>query len=182
MHTILIVEDDFDTLFPLAELLRLKGHAAITASNAEQALRVARDNRPDLIITDIVLPGKSGLQFISSIRSDAALNATPILVISGCGPMILVEAETAGADFCLEKPINVELFWRALEGLLESKPVPEPTEAIINEAGDRRTAAAEIDRLVEGLRDCSSRQEREDMLKSLKQRILEMQAVRKSCA
>jgi len=47
---------------------------------------------------------------------------------------------------------------------------------------DRRTAAAEIDQLVEQLRYCSSKQEREDMLKRLKQCILEMQAMRKSCA
>jgi len=182
MRTILVVEDDFDTLYPLAELLRLEGHTAITASNAEQALRTARATKPDLIITDIVLPGKSGLQFISTIRNDAALKAIPIMVISGCGPMILVEAETIGADMCLEKPINIELFWNALQGLLESKPDREDSEQVSGNAPDRRTAAAEIDRLVEQLRYCSSKQEREDMLKKLKQCILEMQALRKSCA
>jgi Response regulator containing CheY-like receiver, AAA-type ATPase, and DNA-binding domains len=182
MRTILVVEDDFDTLYPLAELLRLKGHTAITASNAEQALRTARETKPDLIITDIVLPGKSGLQFIATIRNDAALKAIPIMVISGCGPMILVEAETIGADMCLEKPINIELFWNALQGLLESKPDQGDSEQVSGNTTDRRTAAAEIDRLVEQLRYCSSKQEREDMLKKLKQCILEMQALRKSCA
>lgn len=182
MRTILVVEDDFDTLYPLAELLRLKGHTAVTASNAEQALRTARETKPDLIITDIVLPGKSGLQFIASVRNDAALKSVPIMVISGCGPMILVEAETIGADMCLEKPINIELFWNALQGLLESKPNTEDSQLINGDSADRRTAAAEIDRLVEELRYCSSKQEREDMLKRLKQCILEMQAIRKSCA
>ena len=182
MRTILVVEDDFDTLYPLAELLRLKGHTAITASNAEQALRAARETNPDLIITDIVLPGKSGLQFIANVRDDAALKSIPIMVISGCGPMILVEAETIGADMCLEKPINVEIFWNALQGLLESRPAAGESQPTSNDPADRRTAAAEIDRLVEQLRYCSSKQEREDMLKRLKQCILEMQAVRKSCA
>lgn len=182
MRTILVVEDDFDTLYPLAELLRLKGHTAITASNAEQALRTAREAKPDLIITDIVLPGKSGLQFIAAVRNDMGLNTIPIMVISGCGPMILVEAETIGANICLEKPINIELFWNALQGLLESKPGPEVAEAAGSDVVDRRTAAAEIDRLVEQLRYCSSKQEREDMLKKLKQCILEMQTLRKSCA
>lgn len=182
MRTILVVEDDFDTLYPLAELLRLKGHTAITASNAEQALRAARETKPDLIITDIVLPGKSGLQFIANVRDDMALKSIPIMVISGCGPMILVEAETIGADMCLEKPINVEIFWNALQGLLESRPIAGESPPASGDAADRRTAAAEIDRLVEQLRYCSSKQEREDMLKRLKQCILEMQAVRKSCA
>jgi DNA-binding response OmpR family regulator len=182
MRTILVVEDDFDTLYPLAELLRLKGHTALTASNAEQALRAARETKPDLIITDIVLPGKSGLQFIVSVRDDPALKSIPIMVISGCGPMILVEAETIGADMCLEKPINIELFWNALQGLLESKVNAGDSQPANGEPADQRTAAAEIDRLVEQLRYCSSKQEREDMLKRLKQCILEMQAVRKSCA
>src|ERR1044071_10359462 len=158
MRTILVVEDDFDTLYPLAELLRLKGHTAITASNAEQALRTAREAKPDLIITDIVLPGKSGLQFIATVRNDAVLKAIPVMVISGCGPMILVEAETIGADVCLEKPINIEIFWNALQGLLESKASLGDPENANGDNADRRTAAAEIDRLVEQLRYCFSKQ------------------------
>ncbi|HWP43272.1 MAG TPA: response regulator, partial [Blastocatellia bacterium] len=109
--TVLVVEDDFDTQHPMAELLRLKGYSVLTASDAERALELAREWRPDLIITDIVLPGKSGLHFISVVRNDSLIKSTPILVISGCGPMILVEAESAGADYCLEKPINIDQFW-----------------------------------------------------------------------
>jgi len=182
MCTILVVEDDFDTLYPLAELLRLKGHTTITAPNAEQAIQMARKSRPDLIITDIVLPGKSGLQFIATIRNDATLRATPIMVISGCGPMILVEAETIGANLCLQKPINVELFWNALEELLESQSGPETVEQAGGDAVDRRAAATEIDQMVEELRFCTSKAEREEMLKQLKQRILDAQMRRKSCA
>ena len=182
MSTILVVEDDFDTLYPLAELLRLKGHSAITASNAEQALRTARETKPDLIITDIVLPGKSGLQFIAAVRNDAALHAIPIMVISGCGPMILIEAETIGANVCLEKPINIELFWNALQELLEVSSSAEQVEQVGGDSPERRALAAEIDQLVEQLRYCSSREEREGLLKQLKQRILEMQARRKTSA
>src|SRR5215210_1291952 len=115
MRTVLVVEDDFDTLYPLAELLRLKGYIVTTASDAEKALAVARSRQPDLIITDIVLPGKSGLHFIMNVRNDQIIQSTPIIVISGCGPMILVEAEGAGADCCLEKPISIDLFWAAIE-------------------------------------------------------------------
>ena len=69
MSTILVVEDDFDTLYPLAELLRLKGHSAITASNAEQALRTARETRPDLIISDIWLPGAVGFLIAERLKN-----------------------------------------------------------------------------------------------------------------
>src|SRR6185369_14086898 len=115
MRTVLVVEDDFDTLHPLAELLRLKGYSVSTATEAELGLAVARKQRPNLIITDIALPGKSGLHFIGSVRKDEQIGSTPIIVISGCGPMIMVEAEAAGADCCLEKPISIDLFWAAID-------------------------------------------------------------------
>ena len=179
--TVQVVEDDFDTLYPLAELLRIKGYTVITASDAEQALQIARQQKPDLIITDIVLPGKSGLHFITAVRSDEMIKSTPIIVISGCGPMILVEAEGIGADFCLEKPINIEIFWAAIDqvfGVNRESDVPKATGM----ADDGRTLANEIDKLVEKLRDCNTKGEREDVLRRLKERILEIQARNKSCA
>lgn len=180
--TVLLVEDDFDTLHPLAELLRLKGYDVITASEAERALGIARDKRPDLIITDIVLPGKSGLHFILGVRTDPAINLTPIMVISGCGPMIMVEAESAGANYCLEKPINIESFWSAL-GQVMSLPRSEGTDTFAEVREDTgRLIAKEIDRLVEELRSCSSRGERENVLKQLKERILALQSRNANCA
>ena len=179
--TVQVVEDDFDTLYPLAELLRIKGYTVITASDAEQALQIARKQKPDLIITDIVLPGKSGLHFITAVRGDETIKSTPIIVISGCGPMILVEAEGIGADFCLEKPINIEVFWAAIDqvfGVNRESDAPKVTGA----ADDGRTLANEIDKLVEKLRDCNTKGEREDVLRRLKERILEIQARNKSCA
>jgi len=179
--TVQVVEDDFDTLYPLAELLRLKGYTVITASDAEQALRIARERRPDLIITDIVLPGKSGLHFITAVRSDEVIKSTPIIVISGCGPMILVEAEGIGADLCLEKPINIEVFWTALDQVLGASRESEMSKSVAA-PDEGRQLANEIDHLVERLRDCTTKGEREDVLKHLKERILEIQARNKSCA
>src|SRR5262245_55405094 len=149
MRTVLVVEDDFDTLHPLAELLRLKGYTVDTASEAEHGLAVARQKRPNLIITDIALPGRSGLHFITRVRKDPLIKSTPIIVISGCGPMILVEAEAAGANCCLQKPINIDLLWSAIEQVFGNEPelaVPKP----IDWRDDKGPAlAGEIDSLVE---------------------------------
>jgi DNA-binding response OmpR family regulator len=179
--TVQVVEDDFDTLYPLAELLRLKGYTVITASDAEQGLLIARERRPDLIITDIVLPGKSGLHFITAVRNDEVIKSTPIIVISGCGPMILVEAEGIGADLCLEKPINIEVFWAAIDQVFGATGEKEIAKSVAV-TDDGRALANEIDHLVEKLRDCTNKGERADVLKRLKERILEIQARNKSCA
>jgi DNA-binding response OmpR family regulator len=182
MRTVLVVEDDFDTLHPLAELLRLKGYTVSTATEAEQGLAVARQLRPDLIITDIALPGKSGLHFIGSVRQDLQIKATPIIVISGCGPMILVEAEAAGADCCLEKPISIDLFWTAIDEVFGAAPEEESQRATDFGEDPGRALAGEIDVLVETLRHCTTKTEREEVLKRLKERILKLQARNENCA
>jgi len=176
MRTVLVVEDDFDTLNPLAELLRLKSYEVRTATDASQGLTIARQQRPDLIITDIALPGRSGLHFISAVRGDEQIKSTPILVISGCGPMVLVEAEAAGANCCLEKPIRIELFWAALDQVLGSATESEPINPTDWREDAGRTLAGEIDGLVENLRHCKTKTEREEVLKVLRERILRLQA------
>ena len=181
MRTVLVVEDDFDTLHPLAELLRLKGYSVSTATEAEEGLGVARQLRPNLIITDIALPGKSGLHFIGAVRRDERINLTPIIVISGCGPMVMVEAEAAGANCCLQKPISIELFWSAIDQVLgaEAEAVDPTTE----KPEDRGPAlAGEIDNLVETLRQCTTKDERAEVLRHLKERILKLQARNTNCA
>ncbi|MGH9760462.1 MAG: response regulator [Blastocatellia bacterium] len=179
MKMVLVVEDDFDTLHPLSELLRLKGYDTVTASDVDRALSLACARRPDLILTDIALPGKNGLQFIAAVRREQAIRETPIIVISGCGPVLLIEASTAGADVCLEKPINLERLWQAFDLLLHTNGADRP-ERELEHAGGK--IASEIDRLVDDLRRSTSKDEREEYLKRLKTRILELQSLRKSCA
>lgn len=162
--TILVVEDDCDTLQPLSQLLALKGYVVFTATDGEAGFSVALERHPNLIITDIALPGPSGLHFIARVRAEAAISSTPIIVISGCGPMLLVEAELAGADACLEKPIDIDLFWSAVGRF-----------ARVSSGPDDQTAG-EIDRLIEEVRQSSSRDEREDYVKRLKERILKPRA------
>lgn len=169
--TVLLVEDDFDTQYPLAELLRLKGYYVVTSSNAEQALSIIYMYNPDLIITDIVLPGKSGLHFIAAVRNDERIKATPILVISGCGPMLLVEAESAGADCCLEKPINIESFWAAINHIIGNARADEADTSAEEVESQDRALAGEIDDLVEELRHISSKDEKDEVLRRLKERI-----------
>ncbi len=174
--TVLVVEDDFDTQQPMAELLRLKGYTVNTASNAELAFEMARRIKPDLIITDIVLPGKSGLHFITSVRGDDPIKSTPIIVISGCGPMMLVEAESAGANCCLEKPIHIESFWAALEQFFGRLSAFQTDSAVEQPEDKSRVLAIEIDELVEELRQTASKDEKADVLKRLKERIRQLQA------
>jgi DNA-binding response OmpR family regulator len=167
MKSVLVVEDDFDTLHPLAELLSIKGYEPYTASEGAQALRMAEELKPDLVITDIVLPGESGIQLIKHIRASGKIGATPIIVISGCDASVLEEAARAGANICLEKPIYPDRFWAAFETIDRID-----TDSAWGPPVDCQPAR-EIEWLIQQVRHSNSEKERQDYLFRLKARILE---------
>jgi len=167
MKSVLVVEDDFDTLHPLAELLSIKGYQAYTASEGAEAFRMAEKLKPDLVITDIILPGENGIQLIKHIRASQNIAATPIIVISGCDSSMLDEAERAGASVCLQKPIHPDGFWAAFEAMIRTDP-----EAVW-ELPVESQPAREIEWLIQQVRCSNSEKEREDYLFRLKTRILQ---------
>ncbi|HEV8484919.1 MAG TPA: response regulator [Blastocatellia bacterium] len=170
--TVLVVEDDFDTQHPLAEILQLKGYLVATASDVERAFFTARAKRPDLIITDLMLPGKSGLDLIVRVRRDPAIKSIPIVVLSGCAPQMLHDAQRAGADYCLEKPIHFERFWETLERLIGEQRENARVETDIIAGDPDGGIASQIDQLVELLRHSPTEEEKEQILRLLKQQLL----------
>lgn len=175
-RTILLVEDDFDTQYPFAELLQLKGYTVLTASNVEVALQKVRDFHPDLIVTDIVLPGKSGLQLIFNVRSDRNIENIPIMVVSGCESSILADAKSLGANFCLPKPIHLDDFWDAF-GKVFKDAYKDPFVWQIEKYNDAGSTAVTIDNLLHELDDCSNEDEKGNVLKRLKEQILNQQKI-----
>jgi hypothetical protein len=94
----------------------------------------------------------------------------------------MVEAEAAGANCCLEKPISIDLFWSAIDRVLGGSFERETIKPTDWNDDPARTLAGEIDGLVETLRHCTTKTEREDVLKRLKERILKLQARNATCA
>lgn len=80
---ILIVDDDPDILTYVSEILQDNAYETSTAGDGAAALASVREARPDLVILDLMMPGKSGIRFLNEIRQDAALRDVPILVLSG---------------------------------------------------------------------------------------------------
>jgi len=80
--SILIVEDSPDIAEPLADAFRFEGFEVLQASNAIQALQIASERRPDLIIMDIQLPDMDGLGVASTLKSDPALQHIPIIAMT----------------------------------------------------------------------------------------------------
>ena len=81
MAHLLIVDDDANTLASLARAFRLAGHAATVCDNAARALELAKSQPFDLMMSDVVMPGKDGLALLEDLR--AAGIALPVVMISG---------------------------------------------------------------------------------------------------
>jgi DNA-binding response OmpR family regulator len=112
---VLIVDDDRAFAHSLAEIIRLQGHTTFVAYNATDGLQLAAEALPELILHDIVLPGMDGHEAARRLRSDARLNGTLLVAVTGCdAPTIVASTKTAGFDRLIPKPIDFSALWETI--------------------------------------------------------------------
>lgn len=83
MAHILVVDDEVLLAVLLAGLLEDEGYQVETASNGQAALSAIQNQRPDLVVTDFMMPTMTGLELAEAVRSDGALADLPIILVSG---------------------------------------------------------------------------------------------------
>jgi CheY-like chemotaxis protein len=105
--TILLVEDDLDSRIALTLLLELEGFEVITASDGLAALELIKERSPDMIITDICMPGMSGIDLTRSIRDNLYFDALPIIAVTAATEQSRRDIIDAGASACFAKPIDI---------------------------------------------------------------------------
>jgi two-component system nitrogen regulation response regulator NtrX len=114
---LLLVDDDANTLASLSRAFRLAGHEATVCDNANRAVELLRTEKFDLIFSDVVMPGKSGLEFLEEIKN-AGVKA-PVILISGQANIeMAVRATKLGALDFLEKPLSSDKLLVTLENAL----------------------------------------------------------------
>jgi two-component system nitrogen regulation response regulator NtrX len=114
---LLLVDDDPNTLASLSRAFRLAGHEATVCDNAARALDLLRTETFDLILSDVVMPGKSGLELLEDLRKNGI--KTPIVLISGQANIeIAVRATKLGALDFLEKPLSTDKLLVTVENAL----------------------------------------------------------------
>jgi CheY-like chemotaxis protein len=100
---ILVVDDDPDVRLMFKLIFESAGYQVSEARNGIAALILIRDSPPDLVVTDMVMPGMDGKELIDRIRADERTAKVPILAVSGYP---LSREQASGADAVLSKPID----------------------------------------------------------------------------
>lgn len=104
--TVLVAEDNGDMRQYLERVLRTR-YQVLLAEDGAQALEMARDARPELILTDLMMPRMSGHDLLNHIRADEALRSTPVIVLTAqAGAEARVESLEIGADDYITKPFD----------------------------------------------------------------------------
>lgn len=116
---LLLVDDHSDTLTTLARLLRKRGYEVTTASTCEAALTLASTQSFDIVVSDLGLPDRSGMELIEEIRKKSSV---PAIALSGYGmESDVVDSLGAGFTAHLTKPVRIEMLQQAIERLLAER-------------------------------------------------------------
>ena len=119
MSRILVVDDEEDIVELIAVNLQRKGYDTLTAYNGTAALEVARKERPDLILLDVMMPCQDGLTVLTRLRSDPATQATPIVIITARRETATIFSALArGATDVILKPFGMADMLKAVERYL----------------------------------------------------------------
>jgi len=126
---ILVIEDDPAGLRLVGYTLKKQGYEVVTASNGLEGLKKAREEGPDLVILDLMLPGVDGFEICHRLRTEPQTARLPILVLSGkTGEADRDTALKVGANAYLVKPASPSEIIKQVESLLARKAAPGKKE------------------------------------------------------
>ncbi|MFE1745803.1 response regulator transcription factor [Coleofasciculus sp. H7-2] len=120
MHTALIVEDTLTERETFASCLRRGGLNVLTANTGEEALEKISNHKPDVIILDVVLPGRSGFELCRELKADAETSKIPVVMCSTKGTDLdKFWGMKQGADAYIPKPVDQEELLRTVNQLIK---------------------------------------------------------------
>ncbi len=106
---ILVVDDEMDLVETLRFSLEMEGYEVLTSYNGEEALQLARNNQPDLILLDVMLPKMDGYKVCRLLKFDARYKHIPILMLTAKSQeKDRITGQETGADEYITKPFEME--------------------------------------------------------------------------
>ncbi len=99
---ILIVDDEPDAISYISSVLEDNGYEYLSAENGEQGLELARKEKPDMILLDLIMPEKSGMLMFQELKKDPELGRIPVIVVSGASEALGVDLR----NFMIKQPLR----------------------------------------------------------------------------
>jgi two-component system cell cycle response regulator DivK len=119
MARVLVIEDNPENMTLAVFLLQMVGHIVLSATDAEEGLRLARDEHPNLILMDIQLPGMDGLEATALLKRAAETHAIPVIALTALAMKGDEERiRAAGCDGYIAKPMGYKEFLMAVSDQL----------------------------------------------------------------
>jgi len=164
---VLLADDNADMRRYVEKLLQGAAYRVAAVSDGEAALAAARSLRPDLILSDVMMPNLDGFGLLQALRSDVAINDTPVILLSArAGEEAQVEGLRAGADDYLAKPFAArELLARVETNLRVARSRKETarilreeaqTLELLNRVGNAVSAELDLERAVQVVTDAAT--------------------------
>jgi two-component system nitrogen regulation response regulator NtrX len=133
-HHLLIIDDDVNTLASLARAFRMSGYEATVADNAGRALDLIKAGSFDVILSDVVMPGKDGLTLLGELKELGI--KTPVIMVSGQASVeMAVKATRLGAVDFLEKPLSTDKLLITVQNALRLRDLEEENRQLRQRVG-----------------------------------------------
>ncbi len=121
--TILAADDDVEILTLVVRQLKRLDANVLEANDGEDALKLVRREKPDLVVLDVMMPGMSGWEVCRAIREDESIAKTPVLMLTGIGERLNeMTSPLYGADDYLDKPFDFDELGERIQSLLARGP------------------------------------------------------------
>ncbi|MFT3695299.1 MAG: response regulator [Kofleriaceae bacterium] len=118
-HSILVVDDDPEIVTLLSTRLTRRGYKVNTASDGTRAIELAKRELPDLILLDVMMPGKSGWEVARALKQDPVTQGVKIMMVTAIGEKTNeITAPIYGADAHIDKPFEFENLEAKIKDLL----------------------------------------------------------------
>jgi CheY-like chemotaxis protein len=120
--SILVVDDDPEIVAMLTTRLTHRGYQVTTASDGHRAVELAKRAKPDIVLLDVMMPGKSGWEVARALKQDPVTQDIKIVMVTAIGEQVNeLTSPLYGADAYIDKPFEFEKLERVISGLLTTR-------------------------------------------------------------
>ena len=125
---VLVVDDDPDVRLFSVTVLEENGYTPLEAANGEEGLKMIKQEKPDLVLLDVLMPRQSGIRLYRELKTDKSLKDIPIIILSGIAKKTFLRSQKALTEFggkevpepkvYLEKPVEPEVLAEEIKKIL----------------------------------------------------------------